>query len=345
MRRVNVCADRRRIRRVASQDELQNLLFAARSGKRYLLDGPDREMLYLLAVCTGFRANELASLTPSCFALEREVPTVTVKAAYSKRRREDEQPIPKVVATILASWLTGKNLMPDERVWPGSWPNRAAKMLSRDLETAEIAVCDQRCEVFDFHSLRHTFISNLAAAGVHPKVAQALARHSTIVLTMDRYTHLERAEFGKFVQLLPSLTGNPPSVAHEDGGQLTLLTDLLTGSAAATCPDVSSADAMTEADEQKTETHNPPMDSELGVVCHPVAPNDAQGSARIRTGDGGFAIRPPIYRTVRRIATCKIRSATLTPRLTTAILLRTKSLTGGWRLIRDCNGSLRHGRC
>jgi len=27
----------------------------------------------------------------------------------------------------------------------------------------------------DFHSLRHTFISNLAVAGVHPKTAQRLA--------------------------------------------------------------------------------------------------------------------------------------------------------------------------
>ena len=43
--------------------------------------------------------------------------------------------------------------------------------------------------VADFHALRHTFMTNLAIAGVHPKTAQMLARHSTIAMTMDRYTH------------------------------------------------------------------------------------------------------------------------------------------------------------
>lgn len=44
--------------------------------------------------------------------------------------------------------------------------------------------------VTDFHSLRHTFISNLVNAGVAPKDAKELARHSTITLTMDRYAHV-----------------------------------------------------------------------------------------------------------------------------------------------------------
>ena len=35
----------------------------------------------------------------------------------------------------------------------------------------------------------HSFTTSLARGKVHPKVAQALARHSTITLTMDRYRH------------------------------------------------------------------------------------------------------------------------------------------------------------
>ena len=38
--------------------------------------------------------------------------------------------------------------------------------------------------------MRHTSVSDLARPGVHPKAAQTLARHSTITLTMDFYTHL-----------------------------------------------------------------------------------------------------------------------------------------------------------
>ena len=48
---------------------------------------------------------------------------------------------------------------------------------------------DRSGGAFDFQSLRHQFLANLQCAGVHPKIAQALARHWTITLTMDRYTH------------------------------------------------------------------------------------------------------------------------------------------------------------
>jgi integrase len=49
---------------------------------------------------------------------------------------------------------------------------------------------DRDNRVTVFHSLRHGFITYLVTANVPPKVAQTLARHSTITLTMDRYTHL-----------------------------------------------------------------------------------------------------------------------------------------------------------
>jgi integrase len=46
----------------------------------------------------------------------------------------------------------------------------------------------------DFHANRHTFISNLAKSGVSPKVAQTLARHSDINLTMNVYSHVQMEE-------------------------------------------------------------------------------------------------------------------------------------------------------
>ena len=60
-------------------------------------------------------------------------------------------------------------------------------------------------EVADFHALRHTFITMLASSGVHPKVAQVLARHSTITLTMDRYSHTRLVDLNTAVANLPSL--------------------------------------------------------------------------------------------------------------------------------------------
>jgi integrase len=62
---------------------------------------------------------------------------------------------------------------------------------------------DSAGRVFDFHSLRHTTGSLLAASGVHPKTAQAIMRHSTIGLTMDRHTHSLRHAERDAVAALP----------------------------------------------------------------------------------------------------------------------------------------------
>ena len=82
-------------------------------------------------------------------------------------------------------------------------------MFRRDLDAVGIPYRDDAGRVADFHSLRHTFISNLARGGVHPKVAQQLARHSTITLTMDRYTHTNRGQLVDALSALPDLTPEP----------------------------------------------------------------------------------------------------------------------------------------
>jgi integrase len=44
-----------------------------------------------------------------------------------------------------------------------------------------------------FHDLRHTYVSLLIAAGVHPKEIAAQAGHASVAMTMDRYGHLSPA--------------------------------------------------------------------------------------------------------------------------------------------------------
>jgi len=79
-------------------------------------------------------------------------------------------------------------------------------------------------QVFDFHALRHQFTSSLAAAGVHPKVAQQLARHSTIDLTMNTYTHLQVADVVGAVERLrepaPIAPGHQQAQATGTDGQV-----------------------------------------------------------------------------------------------------------------------------
>jgi len=59
----------------------------------------------------------------------------------------------------------------------------------------------------DFHSLRHTTGTLLAASGVHPKVAQTLMRHSDINLTLSLYTHTLTGQEVKAVESLPDFSG------------------------------------------------------------------------------------------------------------------------------------------
>jgi hypothetical protein len=109
---------------------------------------------------------------------------------------------------------------------------KAAKMIRRDLNAAratwiaEAASDAEKSEhedsdflLFeteegraDFHALRHMFITNLAGSGVHPKLAMELARHSTITLTMDRYTHVGLLDMNAALESMPGIPTQPEDV-------------------------------------------------------------------------------------------------------------------------------------
>jgi len=73
--------DVRRERRELTTDEIRKLLNAARDGKTvYKLTGEQRFRLYATAIGTGFRASELATLTPAHFDLNATPPTVSILA-------------------------------------------------------------------------------------------------------------------------------------------------------------------------------------------------------------------------------------------------------------------------
>lgn len=110
---------------------------------------------------------------------------MTAGAAYSKRRRDDVQPIRPELAELLRPWLADKPV--GKPVFP--MPEKTAKMMRVDLEAAGIPCYDSAGRVVDFHSLRHTYVSCIVDSGASVKVAQELARHSTPTLTVGRYAH------------------------------------------------------------------------------------------------------------------------------------------------------------
>ena len=149
--------------------------------------GPDRAALYRLAAGTGFRANELRNLTPEVFDLGADPPMVTVKAGYSKRRRDDVQPIRPDLAEALRPWLTAK---PSGRRVFGDPTKHTADMIRHDLEAAGLPYRDASDRVADFHALRHSYITALAMSRAPVKVIRSLARHSTPTLTLGTYAHV-----------------------------------------------------------------------------------------------------------------------------------------------------------
>jgi hypothetical protein len=93
-------------------------------------------------------------------------------------------------------------------------------MLRADLQAAGIEYCDANGRVFDFHSLRHQY---LADAGIHPRTAQELARHSSIDLTMKRYTHLAPRTIIGAVESIPEpgTTFGAPNVGNRGDERVT----------------------------------------------------------------------------------------------------------------------------
>jgi integrase len=207
LRAWNVDTDLRHLRQDLGEHGAAKLIMAVRhSDAAYGMAGEDRAMLYETALETGFRAEELRTLanSPQVFRLNSEHPLIVVRAAYSKHRREDHQPVRREFAERLRDYLAGKPS--NAQVWP--LPAEPVDMLRVDLALAGIPYVDADGRYADFHSLRHTFVCRLVRAGVHPKECQKLARHSSITLTMDYYAHLSLQDASCAINKLGNL-GSP----------------------------------------------------------------------------------------------------------------------------------------
>jgi site-specific recombinase XerD len=239
-RLANGETDVRHALRDFAPEELRLLLDAAGASPATLrrLTGADRRFLYLTACATGFRASELASLTPESFDLDGEPPTATVQAGCTKNRQTARQPLPIDIAEALRPFLAGKPV--GVPLWPGQWNTRAFLMIQRDLEAARanwlqsfqdarqrdeasqsgfLAYRDAAGRFADFHALRHSYITMIGKTGVSPKEHQDLARHSTYALT-GRYTHSRLYDLAAAVNGLPSFApagSEAPAATGTDG--------------------------------------------------------------------------------------------------------------------------------
>jgi len=203
LKKLSTCDDDTQKRRALEPDEFGRLLEVTElAPKRFGMEGHERAVMYRFAAYTGLRANEIRNLTASSFDFDNS--TVKVKAAYSKRRREDVLALRKDTVEAMREFLGGKT--PKARAFNMPSEYRTASMIRADLTDAGIGGQDNDDGVLDFHSLRHTTASLLAAAGVNPKTAQAIMRHSDINLTMSRYSHVFRGAESDAVESMPDFS-------------------------------------------------------------------------------------------------------------------------------------------
>jgi integrase len=174
---------KKRVRKPLPWEDAVRLIDVTRGRKRCCgLEGEDRAALYAMGLGTGLRLSELLSLVPEDFRLDHDPPTIRCKAQFTKNRKEAVQPIRPELADYLRSWVTGKAPRKPLMPHPGE---HASHMIRMDLKAAKIAGWAD----YDFHCLRHTYITTLILSGANAKAVQVLARHHDLRLTVGTYTH------------------------------------------------------------------------------------------------------------------------------------------------------------
>jgi integrase len=207
----NVKEDRRHDRRTISLGELQRLVHVADQCPAFMkMTGQARALCYRLAVASGLRYSEIASIKPESF--NWEAPSVTVDAAYTKNGETATLPIPSDMAVDLAAFVA--TLPAGRPIFPLP-VNKGAKMLRSDLAAAGIEYEDASGLFFDFHSLRCQTATLADQAGISPRVVQKMMRHSSLELT-GRYTRPRAVDLEAAASMLPSLKsegGKPEALA------------------------------------------------------------------------------------------------------------------------------------
>lgn len=231
VKKPNPARDRRRLRRAILAEEWPLMLVATAQGQpRRGMTGPERALLYQIAIATGYRPGELRKLTASCVDL-REVPCIRLGAGGTKNGKEAAQPIPSRIAQMLQ--LHCEKLKPTDPVFRLSHATKLAEVIRKDMAVARglwvadavddaerqrreasdfLAESNRAGERLDFYSLRSTTATWLVHSAVDVKTAQEVLRHSTPQLTIGVYARSSVASHSGATERLGSLL-NPDGPA------------------------------------------------------------------------------------------------------------------------------------
>lgn len=242
---ANERADRRRVRRAFTEDELARLFAVAeerpvaearivrrgpRKGmavirlaparvERLARLGRERALTYRVLFFTGLRLGELRALKVRDLFLDGPSPFIRLPAAAEKSRRGADLPLrPDLAANIRAALAerlqTAREAARERgtiraRLDPEDRafvaPVGLLRVLERDLVFAGIAKRDDLARTVDLHAFRTSLCTHLARAGVPLRTAQAVMRHSNPALTANIYTDPTLLDTAAAVGALPQL--------------------------------------------------------------------------------------------------------------------------------------------
>ena len=218
--RLNQVAERRRVRRPLTNEELQRLLHVA---EQY-----GRRLWYLCAALAGLRLGDLKSLEWRDVDLSNG--TLTIRKGKSgridhipihpqlaeefERCRGEAEPTARVFPTavtnltrqrdFLRAGLAREEIVRDENgqaIMEKKRSGRKAKPKKR------IVTTDSAGREIDLHALRTTLGTRLAQAGVAPQIAQKIMRHSDYKTTLAHYTVLGLSDSAAALNQIPAISG------------------------------------------------------------------------------------------------------------------------------------------
>ena len=191
-------------RRALTEDECRQLLAVA---------SPLRRVMYSLGLYCGLRRSETQGLRWANVTMG-ENSYICVPASLAKNRKTESLPVHPAFDPVLKEYRAAH---PDAVLVVGRVPRM--DVIREDFVAAGISPVTE-FGVADFHSLRHTFVTQMKLHAVLPSAVQTLARHSDRRLSDKIYMSAYQLPLMAEVSKIPSFYGAPAAPNAAPPGDL-----------------------------------------------------------------------------------------------------------------------------
>src|ERR1700677_2649917 len=174
----------------------------------------ERKIVYLLAVETGLRNGEVRALRVGDVILDDGEARIEARASTTKNGKAAIIPLRGGLVQLLREHIAAHAMSPGDSLFGGVFWKR--RQFRYDLKAAKIPLVDKNGLRVDFHSLRHTFCTNLQRSGTGQRVLMELMRHSDRRLSDHLYTDATLLPVREALKTLPHYSGELPHILPHD---------------------------------------------------------------------------------------------------------------------------------